>query len=167
VSFGGLVALEMAARYPGRLRALAVQGVGARPEPNLMSQVLGRVLNGYPLPTDDPFINQFFNLFLGSKDRPEETFRFVSRTCWQTDQAVMAQRFRLAEQSHLGPRLERVRVPTLVVGGDRDVLVSPANVTELCRSLPNARRASLTGAGHFAFVTHARTVAEQVRRFLD
>src|SRR5581483_3822133 len=35
VSFGGVLALEFAARFPRRLRALAVQGVGARFEHGL------------------------------------------------------------------------------------------------------------------------------------
>src|SRR5207237_3943647 len=50
VSFGGVLALELAARHPHRLSALAVQGVGARFERGLLQQVAGVVLSRYPLP---------------------------------------------------------------------------------------------------------------------
>src|ERR1043166_8752113 len=61
VSFGAVLALEFAARYPHRLDRLIVQGVGARFEQGLIQQVASTVLNRYPLPADNPFVNQFFN----------------------------------------------------------------------------------------------------------
>src|SRR5437588_9316482 len=67
VSFGGVLALEFAARYPHRLDRLIVQGVGARFEQGLIQQVASTVLNRYPLPADNPFVNQFFNLLFGAR----------------------------------------------------------------------------------------------------
>src|SRR5579864_7745843 len=49
VSFGGVLALELAARFPNRVRQLAVQGAGARFERGLIQQVAGIILNRYPL----------------------------------------------------------------------------------------------------------------------
>jgi pimeloyl-ACP methyl ester carboxylesterase len=167
VSFGGVLALEFAARFPHRVEALAVQGVGARFEHNLLQQVAGAVLTRYPLPSDNPFINQFFNLLFGGKQKPGPLFQFVTRQCWQTDQSVMAHRFRLVERFDLERRLERVRVPTLVLAGDRDLLVSPQSLEDLCAGLGDSRLVRLPGCGHLAFVTQAARVAEEVRRFLN
>ena len=50
VSFGGVLALEFAARFPHRLRGLVIQGAGARFEQGLLQQVAGMVLSRYPLP---------------------------------------------------------------------------------------------------------------------
>jgi pimeloyl-ACP methyl ester carboxylesterase len=166
VSFGGLLALELAARQPGRLRALAVQGAGARWDARLLCQVVSRLLSGCPLPPDSPFVNQFFNLFFGGKQRPEALFRFVTRTCWQTDQSVMAHRFRLAEQFDISGRLARIQVPTLVLAGDRDLLVSERSLNDLCRGLPQARRVDLPETGHLACVTQPRRMASEVVQFL-
>src|SRR5437667_355135 len=44
VSFGGMLALELAARYPAQLSALALQGVGVRFEQGLLQQVASIVL---------------------------------------------------------------------------------------------------------------------------
>lgn len=167
VSFGGVLALEFAARYPSRLRALAVQGVGARFERGLLQQVAGVVLSRYPLPSDNPFVNQFFNLLFGGRTRPGPLFEFVTRQCWQTDQSVMAHRFRLVEQFDMDSRLERVRVPTLVLAGDRDLLVSKRSLHDLCSGVAEAELVRLAGCGHLAFVTQPQRVADEVQRFLE
>jgi pimeloyl-ACP methyl ester carboxylesterase len=165
VSFGGVVALEFAARYPHRLESLVVQGAGARSRQGLVQRVTGTVLSRFLLPADNPFINQFFHLLFGSRqDGP--LFQFVTRTCWQTDQSVMAYRYRLVEEFDLTDRLERIRVPTLSLVGDRDVLVSGDSLSALRDRIPACRLVRLPGAGHLAFVTHPERVTDEIRRFL-
>ncbi len=167
VSFGGIIALELAARRSHRLRALALQGVGARFERGLLQQVASMVLSRYPLPTDSPFVNQFFNLLFGGRQRKNPLFHFVTRQCWQTDQSVMAHRFQLVEGFDIQPRLGAVKVPTLLLAGDRDVLASPQSVKQLQDGLSGASRVTLAGAGHLACVTQPERIAAEVRRFLQ
>jgi len=166
VSFGGAVALELAIRRPGRMRALLLQGVGPRFEPGLLQRIAGLVLSRYPLPADNPFFNQFFNLFFGMKQPAGELFDHVTRTCWQTDQGVMAHRFGLTERAEFAGRVAGVRRPTLLLAGDRDVLVSKSGLNELAKALPDARAVRIGGAGHLACVTHAERVAAEARSFL-
>jgi pimeloyl-ACP methyl ester carboxylesterase len=166
LSFGGIIALEFAARYPSRLSHLILQGTGSRLERGLLPMVAGTVLNRYPLPADSPFVNQFFNLFFGSAQRKDDRFEFVTRQCWQTDQSVMAHRFRLAEEFDMQCRLERIRVATLILAGERDVMVSPRSLDELKDGISRARLQPLPRCGHLAFVTHPGLVAENVREFL-
>jgi pimeloyl-ACP methyl ester carboxylesterase len=123
------------------------------------------VLSRYPLPADNPFVNQFFNLFFGTKQKPGPLFDFVTRQCWQTDQGVMAHRFRLAEQIDFTRRLGAVRVPALLLAGERDLLVSAAGLDEMARMIPEARAVQVPG-GHLAFVTHPERLAAEVRSFL-
>jgi 3-oxoadipate enol-lactonase len=166
VSFGGVLALELAARQPGRLRALAVQGAGAWFEQGLLQQVAGLILSRYPLPADNPFVNQFFNLLFGGRQKPGPLFQFVTRQCWQTDQGVMAHRFQMVERLDLRARLGRIRVPTLVLAGDRDLLVTPASLAALGRGIAGAETVRLAGCGHLAAVSHPDLVAGHVKRLL-
>jgi len=166
LSFGGIVALKFAIRYPHRLNRLIVQGVGARHEPGLLQQVASTVLSRFPLPSDNPFVNQFFNLLFGGRQKQDALFDFVTRQVWQTDQSVMAHRLRLVEQFDIADRLHRIRAATLVLCGERDVLVSKASLRQLCDSIPNATFASLPGCGHLAFVTKPGLIAKQVDQFL-
>ncbi len=167
VSFGGVLALEFAARYPHRVSGLVAQGADVRFARTLLRQVAGQVLSGYPLPTDSPFVNQFFNLLFGGRQEDRQLFDFVTSQCWQTDQSVMAHRFRLAERMDLSGRLRRIKAPTLVISGERDVLVSANGVNELAQEIPQAELVKLPKAGHLAFVTHPREIAEQVCRFAE
>jgi pimeloyl-ACP methyl ester carboxylesterase len=166
VSFGGVLAAELAVQWPHRLAALLVQGVGPRFEAGLLQEVARMVLTRYPLPADNPFVNQFFNLFFGSRQKPGPLFEFVTRQCWQTDQSVMAHRFRLVEEIDLGRVLGRVLVPTLLMAGERDLLVSPEGLDEMQRGIADAHAVKLPGCGHLAFVTHPERIAAEVRRFL-
>jgi 3-oxoadipate enol-lactonase len=166
VSFGGVLATELAARYPARLSSLILQGVGARFEKGLLQQVASIVLSRYPLPADSPFVNQFFNLLFGGRMKPGPLVEFVTRHCWNTDQSVMAHRFHLVESTDLTPRLERIRIPTLLLAGARDLLVSDQSLNDLADGIADSSVVRLTGCGHLAFVTRAERVAEEVGRFL-
>jgi pimeloyl-ACP methyl ester carboxylesterase len=167
VSFGGMLALEYAARHPFRLGKLIVQGVGSRFERGFLQRVAGLVLSRYPLPNDSPFVNQFFNLLFGGRQDQGPLFQFVTSRCWQTDQSVMAHRFHLVERYDVTPRLASVRVPTLILSGDRDLLVSERSLKRLSRDIPNSHLVPIAGAGHLAFLTAAGRVAAEVERFLS
>jgi pimeloyl-ACP methyl ester carboxylesterase len=167
LSFGGLIALKFAIRYPYRLDRLIVQGVGARYERGLIQQIASTVLSRFPLPADSPFVNQFFNLLFGGKQKRDSLFEFVTQQIWQTDQSVMAHRFRLVEELSLEHQLRRVRAPTLVLSGDRDVFVSPRSLQLLCDEIPHCQFERLPDCGHLAFVTKPDLIAKKVEAFLQ
>jgi pimeloyl-ACP methyl ester carboxylesterase len=165
VSFGGLLALEYAASHPNLVAGVAVQGVGARFERGLVQRIASLVLSVYPLPSNSPFVNQFFNLLFGGRQAPS-LFEFVTHQCWQTDQSVIAHRLKLVERHDLARRTHRIAAPALVVAGDRDFLVSRRSLDELHASIPGAASEVLDGCGHLAFATHPELVAERFSAFL-
>jgi 3-oxoadipate enol-lactonase len=165
VSFGGAVALEFSVRHRYRLCGLVVQGADVRFKRTTVRQVAGEILSGYPLPPDNPFVNQFFNLLFGGRQKDRDLFEFVTRQCWRTDQSVMAHRFRLAEELDLGMRLRDLQAPTLLLRGTKDLLVSKDGWEEMSASIFGAKGAEINGAGHLACVTHPEQMAEEVCRF--
>lgn len=167
VSFGGVLALEYAVRYPHRLDNLIVHGVGARFERTLLERVAGIVLSRFPLPTNSPFVNQFFNLLFGGKQNNKDLFRFVTRQCWRTDQSVMAHRFRLVESFNVVDRLDRIQVPTLILSGGKDLLVSRGSLKALCHGIDSAKLVRMPEAGHLGFATQPERVAREVHHFLE
>lgn len=167
VSFGGVLALEFAARHATRLSGLAVQGVGAHYERGLVQRLAAAVLSRYPLPPDNAFVNQFFNLVLGGPQKPGPLFEFVTRQFWQTDQSVIAHRFQLVQEFDVQGRMDRIATPSLLMAGDRDVLVSGRTLRALNEGIRGSQLVRLPGSGHFAFVTHPGRVADEVTRFWD
>jgi len=167
VSFGGAVALELAAALPQRIGALVLQGVEARFRTNAGSRIARRVLERFPLPADNRFLNQFFNILHGAKPDPSPLVDFVVESCWQTDQTVMAHRLELLESFDVGDRLWDLDIPTLVLAGTRDVIVPPARQQALAEAIAGSRFETIEGAGHIGFLTHADEVSRLVHRHLQ
>jgi pimeloyl-ACP methyl ester carboxylesterase len=165
ISFGGVIGLEYAMRHPHRLASLSLQGVGAKIDGNLIKLIAGMVLSAYPLPADNAYVNQFFNLLFGRGPQPPELLDFVARHSWKTDQSVISHRFRMVRRLNLRPRLDRIRIPVLVMAAVRDVLISDASLIDLCEGIQNVRFVRLPKGGHLAFVVQPERIAEEVTRF--
>jgi 3-oxoadipate enol-lactonase/4-carboxymuconolactone decarboxylase len=166
VSFGGAIALEFAAEHPHRLGALILNGVEARFHRTIASSIARRALERFPLPRDNPFINQFFHLLYGTKPEPGPLLDFVVDRIWDTDQSVIAQRLAQLESFDISERLWRVGAPTLVLAGARDVIVPVGRQRMLAEKIAGARFQIIPDAGHVAFLTHRAEVVRGVRRHL-
>lgn len=166
VSFGGAVALELAVENPGLIGALVVMGAEARFRGGVGATIARRVLERFPLPSDNRFINQFFNLLHGGRPESAALAEFVVGRCWETDQAVMAARLQALETFDVVDRLWRIDVPTVVLAGSRDVIVPPPRQRDLAESIAGARFELLDGAGHVGFLTHRVEIARHVRRLV-
>jgi pimeloyl-ACP methyl ester carboxylesterase len=64
-------------------------------------------------------------------------------------------------------RLHRIDVPTLVLRGASDRLVSVAHVQAYCDRIPNARIETLAGAGHVPEYEQPALLADRILRFAD
>jgi len=166
VSFGGAIALEMAVEYPSHLGALILQGADAKFPSTIGTSIARRVLERFPLPTDNRFVNQFFNLLHGSRPDPGPLVDFVAERIWETDQSVIAQRLAQLERFDVSDRLWQIEVPTLVLAGSKDAIVKPSRQMLLSQMIPGARLETVEGAGHIGFLTHRAEVTRLVRRHL-
>jgi pimeloyl-ACP methyl ester carboxylesterase len=166
VSFGGAIALELALEHRDCVGALILQGAESRFQANLGSVIARRVLERFPLPNDNGFVNQFFNLLHGGRPKPGPLVDFVVEHCWETDQSVMAQRLELLEGFDVSDRLWQLDVPSLVLAGTRDMIVPLRCQRSLASSIGGSRFATLEGAGHIGFLTHREQIARLVSQFL-
>jgi 3-oxoadipate enol-lactonase len=166
VSFGGAIALELAAEHPDRLGALILHGVEARFRPSIGSKIARRVLERFPLPNDSRFINQFFHLLFGSKPVSGPLLDYVIDRIWETGQTVMAERLAALESFNISDRLWSIGAPTLVLAGARDVIVPTARQRALAGEISDARFLIIEEAGHIGFLTHRAQVVRCVRRHL-
>lgn len=166
VSFGGAIALQLAIEHPRCVGALVVHGVESRFRTSLGSTIARRVLERFPLPNDNRFVNQFFNLLHAGMPEPGPVADFVVERCWETDQSVMARRLALLESFDVSERLWEIDAPTLVVAGERDVIVPAARQRALADGILDARFETIAGAGHVGFLTHRGELARHVTRML-
>jgi pimeloyl-[acyl-carrier protein] methyl ester esterase len=70
-------------------------------------------------------------------------------------------------QNDLRSTLAHIAAPTLVIAGDRDVLVPLAATRELAAALPNATHVTIGGAAHAPFLSHRQRFVDAVLSFVD
>jgi pimeloyl-[acyl-carrier protein] methyl ester esterase len=73
----------------------------------------------------------------------------------------------LVTGNDLRPLLAQVQAPTLVVAGDRDVLVPLASTRALAAALPNAVHRTIPGAAHAPFLSHPAAFRTALEGFID
>jgi len=167
LSFGAAIALEYATRFPGRLGRLVVSGGATKFVRRIPESVVLEVLSRYPLPHDNPFVNQFFRLLFGRNiSAHRELLHFVTHQCWQTDQSVIAHRLRLLEDFDVQDRLWSLATPTLVIAGQYDAVIPPVRQKQIADGVPQGDFSIIEGGGHLCFLTNPVIFARQLRRFL-
>lgn len=167
-SLGGMIAQEFAIRHPDRLDALVLVcttpgGDLAYPFPEQTQRLLAE------LPELDPRegLERAVRNAL-SEDASEELVDRImahrlaappDQTGWQAQAAA-------AGSHDAGDRLDRIRVPTLVVHGTEDVVVDVRNADVLAGHLPDAEAVLIPGAGHLLFWEEPSEFLRHVEDFL-
>ncbi len=59
-----------------------------------------------------------------------------------------------------------MQIPTLIITGSDDVIISPRKGKLLLKQLPNARLVNIAGAGHYLQVEEPDKIAQVIEEFL-
>lgn len=174
-SYGGQVALRWAAREPKRVRRIAlvassprfVDGDGwAHAMPAATLDAFADGLAGAPEAT----LARFQALQVHGGERAREalaTLRELARRHPAPSPADLAAALAILRGADLRRDATAIRAPTLVVCGDRDAIAPPAASRWLAQAIGGARLATIPGAAHVPFLTHADALAGAVDGFLD
>jgi pimeloyl-ACP methyl ester carboxylesterase len=171
LSMGGMIAQELALRYPERVRALVLGATFAahlrskKPPPAVAFELLRALLRGARLPPA-----QLARLLVspGYFSRDPGGFGRWMRRIERLPGSVALRQITAVALHDTRRRLRGLKVPTLVVTGDADRLVPPANSHALARLIPGARLLVVPGAGHvFPVERPAETVAMLRHFFLE
>jgi len=162
-SFGGWVAAQMAVKSCERIGALVLAGAAG-------------------IKTGDREHRDFVDIFDCSQAELAERMFFDPTYRWgdlaKLSDEALAAHFRNRESAglfawspymhdpKLRGRLHRIQVPTLVVWGAEDRVVSPDYGRAYAAAIPGARFETIDGAGHLPHVERAGVFVEQVLHHL-
>lgn len=171
VSMGGMIAQELTLRHPKRVRSLVLACTYPEPDPEIerqrqfmLHQLGGTITSSGEMETDlkavDPLT--FFRHLLPSVFNPDYLERELPNLIkifggalqyGFSMEAIVGQV--AAVMSHKAThRLHQIKVPTLVITGDADRLVPPANSEILAKHIPGAKLVKVPGGSHgFNFET--------------
>lgn len=91
----------------------------------------------------------------------------VARISAGTPVGVWTHTLRDLLEMDLREAIEHVRVPSLVIVGDRDLLTPKTSAQALRGALPDARAVVITGAGHISMLERHRVFNEVLSGYLD
>jgi pimeloyl-ACP methyl ester carboxylesterase len=139
-SLGGMTALRFATRHAGRLRTLLLVGVDVEREPT--TSVTLALMDPERVDREEPE----WAAQLERRHGPVQ-----GAGAWRTLLTTIAHG--VSRRPDVTPdELRDVRVPTLLVGGDRDVFAPPGHVVSLFRQLPDAQLLVVPDCGHQVMV---------------
>ncbi|MBR0646830.1 alpha/beta fold hydrolase [Plastoroseomonas hellenica] len=165
LSFGGMIAQVLALRHPHLIGKLVPGGCGgtfaAEVRPMLQERGLAAERDGMAAVVPPTLERWFSTGFAGS------VLGAVRERLLAQDVAGWSAGWHAIAGLDATPRLGQVRVPTLVIAGERDA-ATPAAITEatVMRVIPGARLAVLPGAPHMMQLECAEAYTRAVAGFL-
>jgi pimeloyl-ACP methyl ester carboxylesterase len=159
VSFGGLVAQQLAVRAPARVRRLVLVSTSSGlPHVPGDPSALIRLLNPWALAAPD------LGAVFGGRIRRDP--QLLAGLGLRPPAGLPTYFNRLAGLAGWWGPAWSIRHPTLVVTGDDDPIVPPANSRMLAACLPDARLHIVPGGGHLVLFDSPDEVAPVVAGFL-
>jgi pimeloyl-ACP methyl ester carboxylesterase len=173
-SLGGMIAQQLAFEYPSLVRRIVLLGTGPRG---------GEGMVFTDLSVDD--LDDPEGLVLKALFSPSETSQAAGRTYLQRLQQRVADRdtpvsraSALAELAAVREwgvipstdrfaMLPKIRQPTLIAHGNRDIVVAPINALLLAQHLPNAQLIVYSDSSHAAHSQHAEIFLKHTQLFFQ
>lgn len=192
-SYGGMVSLALAEKWPERVGRLVVISAAHEPHPMAIglravqrqivelgldtgttarAMALSRAIAMTTYRTSAEFGERFDTAPLYGERGPEfEVERYLLRAGDKFAATMAPERFLALSLSVDLHRVvpEHVRVPTTVIAAEGDTLVPPAQLRAMARRLPQLRAFHLlqTRVGHDAFLTEQRQLSQLLHATLD
>jgi pimeloyl-ACP methyl ester carboxylesterase len=163
-SFGGWAALEIGVRSVANIGALVlIDPLGVK----FSGREERDIADIHALPDDEVRRRTFFDPSRVATDYttlPDDELTAIARDREAT--ALYGWRPYMHNPG-LRQWLHRVRVPTLVLWGESDGIVTPDFGRKLCEALPNARLETIPQAGHYPQIERPDAVASAIERFAE
>jgi 3-oxoadipate enol-lactonase len=171
VSMGGMVAQEFALRHPGKVRRLVLgcthpggpEAVTASPE------VLALIAPAKGVAPREAMARIYAAMTTEETRRGRAPFledmtdRLLARA---TPVITLVRQMEAINRFSAADRLGQITAPTLVITGDRDILVPPENSRTIAQRIPGARLAVIPGVAHNFFWEAEEESARLLEEFL-
>jgi pimeloyl-ACP methyl ester carboxylesterase len=158
-SMGGAIALSLALHHPGLLCKLVLINSAARF--NMPPSILAE------LHTDPALAVEHINHLAFSHQAPLPLIEASRQMMLSLPPDVLRADYQACASFDLVARLHEIRVPTLIIGAEGDLLTPPDDARPLADRLPNARLIILPRASHMAPLMETQAVRDAILAYLE
>ena len=165
VSVGGLVAQQLYAQHPERVRAMILcDTLGRIGDEQIWDTRIAAVRNAGIAAISEAILGRWFTPKFRHSGNPEyDGYRAMLER--QPVQGYLATCGALRE-ADLGPLASRIAVPTICIVGDQDGSTPPGAVGDFAKSIRDARFEIIKACGHLPSIEQPEALATIIRAFI-
>ena len=184
LSMGGMIAQELTLRHPARVRGLVLAATYPEPDEDverhrtfMLGQLGGSIDVEGEVKIDLTTVNPLmlfqhllpivFNPDFLSQKLPELLPIFAGALQYGFSMEAILGQMEAVMTHRSTDRLHQIAAPTMVITGDADRLIPPANSDVLARSIPGARLVTVPGGSHGFNIETPDVFNREILRFLE
>lgn len=158
-SFGGRVAIKFSVLHPEKVfKLILVDSGGVRLKPikrffAFILAKLGKVLIFLP--------------FIKIEEIKEKFYKAIKAGDYLEKNPVLKQTFLKVIAEDLREEAKKIRVPTLIIWGERDIITSLEEAKILQQSIPKSQLEIIKDVGHLSFLEKEKEFLDILRNFLN
>jgi pimeloyl-ACP methyl ester carboxylesterase len=171
LSMGAMAAMHFAIAHPGRVSGLVLMNTSAEPEPpKSRAKDMAMAVTARLFGVRDFILKQVAALMFGERfraEQPDVVKHWMQRTKALDRKGLYRAVRMVMSRPAVGPRLQGVRVPTLVIAGDQDLATPPELGRRIADTIPGAEHQLLPRTGHLSTIEEPEVTTKLIRVFLE
>lgn len=170
LSYGSLVAQHFAILFPDLTEKLILLSTFAHKTPYYeaieLSWWRGLELGGYPLMLDIMLPSVLSEAYFKNPLIPIDLMKQARRDANNEKEALFKLMAATKEREDFRPKLKKIKAPTLVVQGEKDLLLPVHMAVEVSNNIPGSILKVIPGAGHTLNLEAIQPMAKEILDFL-
>lgn len=168
-SMGGVIAQRFCARNLERAKCLVLSGThwgNAAPADAPLASKYAKRLQDLEKLSPKEYGEMRAQKML-SASLPREVFDLVAEIAAETRREGLLNGGQMVEKTDNRPLLGSLKMPVLILTGERDAVVTPQRSEAMMEYLPDARAVSLPGVGHAPYLEAPEAFNQAVQQFFE
>lgn len=155
LSMGGYVAFALHARHRERIRSLVLTNTRAAADTDAQRAARDTSMQTVQTSGRSAVADAMLPKLLGPDASDTQRAQLREMIESVPVASIVADQRGLQQRKDRRPELASITVPTLVIAGDQDVIIPPAEAELMAREIPNAQLHVVTGTGHMSPMENA------------